>query len=99
MAANLVDGLTPDVVRALRTKVLALAQRPDFADALAARKDEIHARVLPGYGKPLGAGGVYLVIGPAKQLDAYADYLRASVGKDAALYRLYPRDFWIPAKL
>ncbi|MEJ7597057.1 MAG: hypothetical protein WKG01_04030 [Kofleriaceae bacterium] len=98
MAANLVDGLTPDVVRALRTKVLALSRRPDFADALAARKDDIHARVLPGYGKPLGTGGVYFVIGPAKQLDAYADYLRANVGKDAVLHRLYPRDFWIPAK-
>jgi len=44
-------------------------------------------------------GGVYFVIGPAKQLDAYQDYLRAAVGKDAVLHRLYPRDFWVPAKL
>jgi Zn-dependent M16 (insulinase) family peptidase len=99
MAANLVDGLTPDVVRAFREKILALSKRPDFSAALAARKDEIHARVLPGYGKPLGQNGVYMVIGPAKQLDAYQDYLRAAVGKDATLHRLYPRDFWVPAKL
>jgi hypothetical protein len=43
--------------------------------------------------------GVYFVIGPAKQLDAYQDYLRAAVGKTATLHRLYPRDFWIPARL
>lgn len=99
MAANLVDGLTPDVVRAFREKILALSKRPDFSSALAARKDDIHARVLPGYGKPLAPGGVYMVIGPAKQLDAYQDYLRSAVGKDAVLHRLYPRDFWVPAKL
>jgi Zn-dependent M16 (insulinase) family peptidase len=99
MAANLVDGLTPQVVRTFREKVLALSKRPDFAAVLAARKDEIHARVLPGYGKQLDPRGVYMVIGPAKQLDAYQDYLRSAVGKDATLHRLYPRDFWVPAKL
>ena len=99
MAANLVDGLTPDVVRSFREKILALSKRPDFAAALASRKDDIHARVLPGYGKALSPGGVYMVIGPAKQLDAYQDYLHAAVGKDATLHRLYPRDFWVPAKI
>jgi hypothetical protein len=39
------------------------------------------------------------VIGNAKQLAAYQEYLKAAVGKDATLYKLYPRDFWIPAKL
>ena len=53
---------------------------------------------MPGYG-PAVPDGAYFVIGPAKQLDAYQDYLRAAVGKDAVLHRLYPRDFWVPAKL
>jgi hypothetical protein len=34
-----------------------------------------------------------------KDLAAYHDYLKATFGKDAKLHRLYPRDFWIPAKL
>jgi hypothetical protein len=39
------------------------------------------------------------VIGPESQLTAYQDYLRAAVGASAVLHRLYPRDFWIPARL
>ena len=39
------------------------------------------------------------MIGPEKQMAAYQDYLHAAVDKTATLYRLYPRDFWIPAKL
>jgi len=99
LAANLTDGLTPDVVRAFRSKILALAKQPDFSAKLAARKDDVHARVLPGYGKPLAPDGVYMVIGPNKQLDAYQAYLSAAVAKDAKLFKLYPRDFWVPAKI
>jgi hypothetical protein len=36
------------------------------------------------------------VIGNAKQLTAYQDYLHAAVGKTTTLYTLYPRDFWLP---
>ena len=39
------------------------------------------------------------MIGPAKQLDAYQDYLHGAVGKTTTLHRLYPRDFWIPLEL
>jgi hypothetical protein len=39
------------------------------------------------------------VIGPEKQLVAYEAYLHAQVAKTTKLHRLYPRDFWIPAKL
>ena len=98
MAANLVDGLTPDLVRGFRTRLLALAQRPDLARELATRMPRVYAKVLPGLGQ-LDPEGVYFVIGPEKQLAAYDDYLRATVGKDTRLHRLYPRDFWIPAKL
>ena len=57
----------------------------------------VYGQVLPGYG-PAVPGGVYFVIGPAKQLDAYQEYLHAAVGKDATLHRLYPRDYWMTLK-
>jgi hypothetical protein len=98
MADDLVDGVTPDVVRAFRSHLLVLARREDLAATLAARLPTVYGKVLPGFG-PSSADSVYFVIGPLKQLDAYQDYLHAAVGKDAALHRLYPRDFWIPAKL
>jgi Zn-dependent M16 (insulinase) family peptidase len=98
MAANLVDGITPDVVRAFRSRVLELAKRPDLAETLFKRMEAVYGTVLPGYGK-LAPGATYFVIGPEKQLAAYEDYLRATYGKDSKLFRLYPRDFWIPAKL
>ena len=98
MAGDLVDGLTPEVIRAFRTRLLALAGRDGFADELAARMPRVYGRVLPGFG-PAVADGVYFVIGPDKQLAAYQDYLHAAVGKAATLHRLYPRDFWIPAAL
>jgi hypothetical protein len=98
MAADLVDGIPPDLVRAFRSRVLALAKRPDLANVLFARMPAVYGKVLPGYGKPV-ADATNFVIGPEKQLAAYQDYLHAAVGKTAKLYRLYPRDFWIPAKL
>ena len=98
MAANLVDGVTPDVVRAFRTRVLEQTKRGDLAQTLFSRMERVYGKVLPGYGK-LDPNAVYFVIGPEKQMAAYQEYLHAAVGKDAVLYRLYPRDFWIPAKL
>ena len=47
----------------------------------------------------LPTGIVVQKYGPDKQLAAYQEYLTSAVGKDAKLVRLYPRDFWIPAKL
>ncbi|MDB4958978.1 MAG: hypothetical protein JWO36_6547 [Myxococcales bacterium] len=98
MAADLVDNLTPEMVKTFRSRLLDLAKRGDLADTLFARMEAVYGKVLPGYGK-IDQGGVYFVIGPDKQLTAYQDYLHATVGKDATLYRIYPRDFWIPAKL
>lgn len=98
MAGNLVDGLTPDVVKAFRTKLLELSRRADLAATLFGRMHDVYAKVLPGYGK-LDPEGTYFVIGPEKQMAAYQDYLTAAVGKTTLLHRLYPRDFWIPAKL
>ncbi len=104
MAANLVDGQTPDLVKAFRTRVLELAKQPDLATKLYARLESTYGKVLPGYGvtatKP-DPKTIYFVIGPEKQLAAWEAYLKSTykdpkVGK---LYRLYPRDFWIPAEL
>jgi hypothetical protein len=94
MAADLVDELPPDVVRAFRSKLLAVAQRPDLASELFARLEAVYGKVLPGYGK-LDPAGVYFVIGPEKQLAAYQDYLHVAIGKSTKLFRLYPRDFWV----
>ncbi|HEY1547462.1 MAG TPA: hypothetical protein VGG28_06570 [Kofleriaceae bacterium] len=98
MAGDLVDGLPPDLVRAFRTRVLELAKRPDLADALYARMPHVYGKVLPGLDK-LDPAATYFVIGPEKQLVAYEAYLHAQVAKTTKLHRLYPRDFWIPAKL
>jgi hypothetical protein len=98
MAGDLADGVTPDVVKAFRGRLLALARRDDLVATLAARMPKVYGRVMPGYGPPV-PGGVYFVIGPEPQLTAYQDYLRAAVGPSAVLHRLYPRDFWIPARL
>jgi hypothetical protein len=94
MAADLVDGTTPDLVRGFRTHLLALAKRDDLAAALFARMPAVYGKVLPGYG-PLDRDGTYFVIGPEPQLAAYEQYLHAKVDKALVLHRLYPRDFWI----
>lgn len=98
MAANLADGVTPEIVKTFRQHVLDAAKHGNLAETLFGRMEAVYGKVLPGYGK-LDPNGVYFVIGPEKQMAAYQDYLHAAVGKAATLHRLYPRDFWIPAKL
>jgi hypothetical protein len=98
MADDIVDGRTPSVVRAFRTALLKQARRADLATELYNRIPKVYGKVMPGFGTP-SPDAVNFVIGPAKQLDAYQQYLRAAVDKKAVLHRLYPRDFWIPAKL
>lgn len=100
MAANLSDGVTPEMVEGFREKLMAL--RKEHGDRLShelfTRMPEVYGMVLPGYG-PKSAdvpGAVYFVIGPESQLDKYQEYLHAVEGPDAVLYRLYPRDFWVP---
>lgn len=100
MAANLADGLTPDVVSRFRRAVLELRKMPNLADELYKRKDKVYGRVLPGYnvkGKDV-AGANYFVIGSEKQMSAYEAYLKSVEGAGAKLYRIYPRDFWIAVK-
>ena len=57
----------------------------------------VYARILPGLGAKVSGveGGVYYVIGPEKQLNAYEQYLKTVEGPDVRLVRIYPRDYWI----
>jgi Zn-dependent M16 (insulinase) family peptidase len=97
MAANLADGITPDVVKRFRQGILELRKMPNLAEELFKRKDKVYGRVLPGFnvkGKDV-AGANYFVIGAERQMTAYEAYLKSAEGADTKLYRLYPRDFWL----
>ncbi len=100
MAANMADGLTPDVVRKFRRAILEVRKIPDLSAQLWERKNRIYEKVLPGYGAKGRdiAGGHYFSIGPEKQLSAYEAYLKSADGKETRLYRIYPRDFWLQMK-
>jgi hypothetical protein len=43
-------------------------------------------------------GANYFVIGSEKQMAAYEAYLKSVEGEGTKLYRIYPRDYWIPMK-
>jgi hypothetical protein len=95
IADDLADGLSPDVVRAFRARVLALRGRPGLAANLTARLERVYGRVLPGWGPPKSSirDGLYFAIGPDAVLDPYARYLTDK--EHAELVKLYPRDFWV----
>ncbi len=95
MAANLVDGIPPDLVREFRTKILEQSQHADLANDLYARIPAVYGKLLPGLAPP-SRDVTYFVIGNAKQLAAYQDYLHAVVSKATRLFTIYPRDFWLP---
>jgi len=96
MAADLVDGVGPEVVRAYREQVLALRERKDLAAELKARMEGVYGQVLAGYGQPLSASrdGVFFLIGPEEQFASMEDYI-AAVEQPRSVQRLYPRDFWL----
>jgi Zn-dependent M16 (insulinase) family peptidase len=94
MAADLADGQTPDQVRAFRQSILALRKEPNLGESLFDRMSRVLAMGLPGWdaGWKPAPGGVYFVIGPDKQLDAWDTYVKTFGG---TLVRVYPRDFWM----
>ena len=98
IAADLADGQPPEAVRRFRAAILDLRSDPKLVEKLYARKDRVHARILPGYdAKGLDrSDGSFFVIGPDKQLDAWERYLREVEGPGTRLQRLYGRDFWMP---
>lgn len=100
MAADLADGIEPDVVRRFRQGILKLRSDDRLYQKLNSRMEATYGEVLPGYG-PRSAdvsGAIYFIIGPETQFESYEDYLHGVEG-DVTLYRLYPRDFWIVREL
>jgi Zn-dependent M16 (insulinase) family peptidase len=98
MANDLADQQTPEQVRAFRASILELRKDPKLGDTLFDRKDAVYGRMLPGYnvkGKDV-PDAIYFTIGPDKQQDAWEAYLKNAEGATTKLYRLYPRDFWMP---
>ncbi len=97
MAADLADGLAPDVVKRFHQAILELKRSPDLEAELFRRTSLVDAKVLPGMGTKAKdvAGAVYFVIGPEKQLTAWEEYLKREDSAEARVWRLYPRDFWL----
>ena len=96
MATDLVEGVTPDRVRAFRQRLLALRGTPRLAEAIHDRLVPVYASVIPTLSPaaPLPDGALWFAIGPEPQLARYEAELRAARGEKLALARLYPRDFW-----
>jgi Zn-dependent M16 (insulinase) family peptidase len=97
MAADLADGLPPDVIRRFHQAILDLKKSPDLQAELFRRTPLVDAKVLPGLGTKAKdvEGAVYFVIGPEKQLTAWEEYLKREDSAEARVWRLYPRDFWL----
>ena len=100
MAANLADGITPDVVRAFRaTRARRRRSAPTSRRTLFGRMEKVYGKVLPGYGT-LDPHGDLLRDRPR---EAARRRTRTTCTPRSARTRrstaLYPRDFWIPAKL
>ncbi len=97
MAADEADGITPDVVRSFRQRILAIRTARGLADRIRERFPVVCSSVLPGWGAPKQTidSGIYFVIGPDTQLDLYDAYLRKNEGDGVQLVRIYPRDFWM----
>ena len=93
MATDLVEGVTPERVRAFRTRLLALRSRPGLADAIHARLAAVYGEVIPSLSSTVAEGALWFAIGPETQLAHYETELRATRPK-ASLLRLYPRDYW-----
>ncbi|MET0647447.1 MAG: hypothetical protein ABW208_12585 [Pyrinomonadaceae bacterium] len=97
MANDIADGTPPDAVRRFRQGLLDLRKTPNLSDELFKRMNTVYARILPGFGVKAAdvEGGIFYVIGPDKQLNAYEQYLKTVEGPGARLVRIYPRDYWI----
>jgi hypothetical protein len=83
-----------------RALEILLRKTPDLSGELFRRMNAVYAQVLPGLGARVESviGGVYMVIGPEKQLAAYEQYLKKADAPNTRVWRLYPRDFWLPAE-
>lgn len=103
IARDLVDGITPQTVRAFREGILALHRQPNFYQKVQSRMESVYGLLLPDYGPSSAesvakANAVNFAIGPEKQLQSYERYLQ-SVEPGAKLYRIFPRDYWLVPEL
>jgi hypothetical protein len=100
MATDIADGYTPSLVKRFRSSILGLRKMPNLVEELYKRKDLVYEKILPGYGIPSKEveGGIFYVIGNEKQMTAYEAYLKSVNGNGTKLFRIYPRDYWIPGK-
>ncbi|MCP4580737.1 MAG: hypothetical protein GY839_03920 [candidate division Zixibacteria bacterium] len=96
MASNLADGITPDKVRAFRSKVLAQRYRDGLYEELKSRMRTVYGPVMVGYGPSLSKShdGNFFLIGPEAQFESFESHIEMTEGKQT-IYRLYPRDFWL----
>ncbi len=97
MAADLADGLTPDVITRFHRAILESRNSPNLTTELFRRQTEVDAKVLPGMNPSSEdiPSAVYFVIGPEKQIAAWEDYLRQAGSANSRVWRLYARDFWL----
>lgn len=96
MAADLADGITPEVVKRFREKVLTQRNRKDLLSELELRMKNVYGSALIGFGPVLkeSKDGVFFLIGPESQFESLEKYIEANEGEQT-IYRLYPRDFWL----
>lgn len=92
MARRLEDGRGPDVERAHRTALLALRDREDLVERVAARQQPAYAPLFPADGT-WGEGSWAMVTGDEDQLAGWDAWLVENGLPPAA--RVHPRDFWV----
>jgi len=96
MAADLVDGYTPERVSRFRQKVLDIRDQENLYDTIEKRMGEAYGPVVIGYGSPVAQSedAVFFVVGPEAQFKSLERYI-AENEEPQTIYRLYPRDYWL----
>ena len=96
-ADEIVDGDTPQRVRAFREAVLTLGRESDLWPRMKAHIVSSAGRALPGIGPKSRdvPGGVFLVIAPERLIVDWETWVQEHEGAQERVYRIYPRDFWV----
>ncbi len=96
MAVDLVEGRTPERVRAFRARLLALRSKPGLAEAIHAAEIPAMSAVVPALAgsSPLPPSAVYFTTGPEPAISAYEKEIERTRGEGTKVLRLWPRDFW-----
>ena len=96
MASDIVDGYTPERVRAYRKQVLRMRSQEHLKARIVDRLESAYGPVLVGYGDALSKSeeGIFYLIGPPSQFESMDE----EIGKHdpgQSIVKLYPRDYWI----